>query len=189
LTEKEPRKEPRPDDGAYYEMRHHYFSQGDIFRDVPRSYPVPDGIVVDEGDSQGKRVFLCGPLSFGMAMLINPTCSMRAQGVEGYAYPSRTLVPLVPVEEAQFETEKLGLVRKYDKLRNYMYLPADCALGIPESLAMLYMPITIHHEFLTAEGQRLTQLTFVGAQQLFKKLTWFYADRLTMRAVFAPPMD
>jgi hypothetical protein len=186
-----PEREQRPDDGAYYEVRRPLFSLGDIFRDVPREYPVPHGLVVDENESQGKRIFLAGPLSFGNAMLINPTCSMRAQGADGYAYPSRTLVPIISVEEAAdfMEKDKVGLARKYDCLKNYMYLPANSDLKLSEGFALLYMPITLHHDFLTADGQRITQLSRAGAQQLARKLVVFYSDRLVSREQFDPPMD
>ena len=85
-------RERRPADQDYYEERLAFLSQGDIFRDVPLSYPLPAReIAADEGG--GARRFLSGPLDFGTGMLITPTCSMRAQGTEGYAHPVRTLVP------------------------------------------------------------------------------------------------
>ena len=38
---------------------------------------------------------------------------------------------------------------------------------MPESAALLYMPVTLHHVFL--EGQRVSQLAYRGAQQLQRK--------------------
>ena len=71
----------RPGDADYYERdRVDLFSQGDLFRDVPLAYPLPaDEVVVDE-ESGGRRRFLSGPLEFGPAMLITPSCSLGAQG-------------------------------------------------------------------------------------------------------------
>jgi hypothetical protein len=50
------------------------------------------------------------------------------------------------------------------------------------------MPVTVHHALL--EGQRVSQLAYRGAQQLQRKLVWFYSgwleDDLEM---FDPPMD
>src|SRR4051812_27118251 len=90
----------RPGDADYYERdRVVLFSQGDLFRDVPLAYPLPaDELVVDE-ESGGRRRFLSGPLEFGPAMLITPSCSLGAQGGggSGYAHPVRTLVPVLPL--------------------------------------------------------------------------------------------
>lgn len=50
------------------------------------------------------------------------------------------------------------------------------------------MPVTLHHAFL--EGQRVSQLTYRGAQQLQRKLVWFYSGWLEEDLnVFEPPMD
>src|SRR5439155_23281808 len=89
-----PPRVERPPDADYYERdRVELFSQGDLFRDVPLAYPLPaDELVVDE-ESGGSRRFLSGPLKFGPAMLITPSCSLGAQGIEGYGHPVRTLVP------------------------------------------------------------------------------------------------
>lgn len=65
-------------DAEYYERdRVELFSQGDLFRDVPLAYPLPaDELVVDEDEQGGSRRFLSGPLEFGPAMLITPSCSL-----------------------------------------------------------------------------------------------------------------
>ena len=73
-----------------------------------------------------------------------------------------------------------------------MYLPAleigELEFSIPESMAFLYMPVTLHHAFL--EGNRVTQLARRGAQQLQRKLVWFYSGWLEDDLdVFEPPMD
>lgn len=185
-------RERRPTDDQYYETRFAEFSQGDIFRDVPLSYPLPANEISVEDGGEGSRAFLSGPLSFGMAMLITPTCSMRAQGTSGYAHPIRTLVPVLPLDDSLREgagitDEKLGLCRSYDGLINYMYLPADPSGELPESLALLYMPITLHHDFL--DGQRITQLAVEGARQLHRKLQWFFTSVLDPREAFSPPLD
>jgi len=191
-------KEERPRDDAYYEReRVPLFSQGDLFRDVPLDYPAPPReIVVDEeADERGARAFLSGPLEFGPALLTTPTCSMRAQRAEGYAHPVRTLLPVVPVdrllEVGVVGEEQLGLVRKYDALINYMYLPQlevpELEFAMPESVALLYMPLTMHHDLL--EGNRITQLAREGAQQLQRKLVWFASSWLESRDFFDPPLD
>jgi hypothetical protein len=77
--------EHRPDDDDYYAPhRTELYSQGDIFRDVPLAYPTMleetevDGAPDDRAEdwlTAGKRRFLSGPLDFGPAMLITPTCA------------------------------------------------------------------------------------------------------------------
>jgi len=154
-----PRPE-RPADAEYYERdRVELFSQGDMFRDVPLAYPLPaDELVVDER-SGGSRRFVSGPLEFGPAMLITPSCSLAGQGTAGYGHPVRTLVPVLPltelVERGVIKETALSDLRRFDHLINYMYLPAleigELEFSIPESMAFLYMPVTLHHAFL--EGQ------------------------------------
>jgi hypothetical protein len=185
--------ERRPS-GPYFENRTSLFSQGDIFEDVPLAYPLPaDELVIDEGESgMGDRRFISGPLSVGPAMLITPTCSMRAQGEsQGYAHPVRTLVPLRPVEELRdlqiIDSAKLRLAEKRDSLINYMYIPGSTESGIAESFALLYMPVTLHHKMI--EDLRVTQLTYDAAAQLQKKLVWHASSVLLQREDFDPPMD
>ena len=191
-----PSKPERPADTEYYEReRVELFSQGDVFRDVPLAYPLPaNELVIDE--SSGRRRFLSGPLSFGPAMLITPSCSMGVQGTTGYGHPVRTLVPVLPlselVERGVVKESSLADLRQFDHLINYMYLPAlevdELEFSMPESVALLYMPVTLHHAFL--EGNRVSQLAYRGAQQLQRKLVWFFSGWLEDDLdVFDPPMD
>ena len=117
---------------------------------------------------------------------------MRAQGAPGvYAHPVRTLVPLMPVErlvgEGLIDDTKVGLVRKYDGLINYMYLPSQPESDLPESLALLYMPVTMHHDII--DGQRVTQLAVEGTRQLHRKLVWFSSSWQEPRSTFEPALD
>ena len=191
-----PRPE-RPRDADYYERdRVELFSQGDLFRDMPRAYPLPaDELVIDD-ESGSTRRFLSGPLDFGPAMLTTPSCSLGAQGGGGYAHPVRTLAPVLPlaelVERGVVKESAVDDLRRFDHLINYMYLPPlqvdDLEFSMPESVALLYMPLTLHHAFL--EGQRITQLAYRGAQQLQRKLVWFYSGWLEDDLdSFDPPMD
>jgi hypothetical protein len=181
----------------YYEHdRVELFSQGDVFRDVPLAYPLPANELVVDEESAGSRRFLSGPLEFGPAMLITPSCSLVAQGSRGYAHSVRTLVPVLPlaelVERAMVKETALDDFRRFDHLINYMYLPPleidALEFSMPESVALLYMPVTLHHAFL--EGQRVSQLAYRGAQQLQRKLVWFYSGWLEDDLdSFDPPMD
>lgn len=191
-----PPRPERPPDAEYYERdRVELFSQGDLFRDVPLAYPLPaNELVVDE--EQGGRRFLSGPLEFGPAILITPSCSLGAQGGGRYAHPVRTLVPVLPlaelVERGVVKETARDDLHRFDHLINYMYLPPldvdDLDFSMPESLALLYMPVTLHNAFL--EGQRVSQLSYRGAQQQQRKLVWFYSGWLEDELdVFEPPMD
>lgn len=186
--------QPRPK-GSYYETRIDLYSQGDIFREVPLAYPSPAGeIAIEDPDipEETARAFLSGPLDYGHAMLITPTCSMRSQTPgRDYAHPVRTLVPLRTVTElidmTILDQSKRNLAEKRDSLINYMWIPGDEHLGIPESLALLYMPVTLHHAMIA--DQRVTQLARDAACQLQKKLAWHATSVLLDRADFDPPMD
>jgi hypothetical protein len=68
-----------------------------------------------------------------------------------------------------------------------MYLPPHDASGQPESLALLYMPVTMHHDII--DGQRTTQLAVEGGRQLHRKLVWFQTSWQEPRATFDPALD
>jgi hypothetical protein len=165
-----PPRPERPADVDYYERdRLELFSQGDLFRDVPLAYPLPaDELVVDQEEGRGSRRFLSGPLTFGPAMLITPSCSLAAQREAGYSHPVRTLVPILAlehlVERAVIKETAVSDLRRFDHLINYMYLPAleveALEFSMPESVGLLYMPVALHHAFL--EGSRVSQLAYRG---------------------------
>lgn len=157
---------------------------------------MPAAELLFDQEHAGSRRFLSGPLEFGAAMLITPSCSLAAQGAAGYGHPVRTLVPIVPLDglvaEGILKEAALGDLRRFDHLINYMYLPSleieEVGFSMPDSVALLYMPVTLHHAFL--EGNRVSQLAYRGAQQLQRKLVWFYSGWLEDDLdVFDPPMD
>lgn len=61
-----------------------------------------------------------------------------------------------------------------------MYLPRleieSLEFSMPESVALLYMPVTLHHAII--DGNRVSQLAYRGAQQLQRKLVWFVSGWL-----------
>jgi hypothetical protein len=186
--------ESRPT-AAYYETRTQLLSQGDIFRDVPLAYPSPAGEIavdLDDEPTETARRFLSGPLEYGLAMLITPTCSMRSQTPRrDYAHPVRTLVPIRPASEllelGVLDTSKRGLAESRDSLINYMWIPSDDGLDMEDSMALLYMPVTLHHDMVV--DQRITQLSREAACQLQKKLAWHATSVLLERRDFDPPLD
>jgi hypothetical protein len=191
----------RPRDDDYYERdRTELFSQGDVFRDVPLGYPTMLEETEDAGETDvragdwlaaGKRRFLSGPLDFGPAMLITPTCAMSAQGASGYAHAIRTLVVVRSLEDVIengfLSEEQAADIQRRDRFGSYMYLPATADGELPASVALLYYPVTVHHDFL--EGNRITQLGCEGARQLQHKLGVFYAGFDVDRDELDPPMD
>jgi hypothetical protein len=129
-------------------------------------------------------------------MLITPSCSLGAQSAAGYGHSVRTLVPVIPLGElldrGVVKEAALEDLRRFDHLIHYMYLPSldvdELEFSMLESVALLYMPMTLHHAFL--EGQRVSQIAYRGAQQLQGKLVWFYSGWLEDDLdVFDPPMD
>lgn len=145
-----PSRPERPADADYYERgRVELISQGDVFRDVPLAYPLPANELVVEAGIGSSRSFLSGPLEFGPAILITPSCSLGAQGAAGYGHPVRTLVPGLPlahlVERGVVKEAALPGIRRFDLLINYMYLPSldvdELEFSMPESVALLYMPV------------------------------------------------
>jgi hypothetical protein len=70
-------------------------------------------------------------------------------------------------------------------LRTTCTCPATPDDELPESVALLYYPVTVHHDFI--EGNRITQLAYEGARQLQRKLGVFYAGFEVDRAELDPP--
>ena len=184
----------RPDDGDYYvEPWSATFLQGDVFRDVPIALPAPpDAVLVDEGE----RRFVSGPFDATFAMLISPSCSIAAQGKSvgpgAYAHPVRVLVPIRPVQaliDARAITDNnLGHLRA-DRLRNYLYLPAgpgwSASDSWPESAALLYMPISMHHDVISQD--RVAQLSGIVHRHLRVKLMAFAGGFVLDPGELGPP--
>lgn len=182
----------RPDDDRYFVRPWSAnLLQGDIFRDVPIGFPLPpDAVFIEEGE----RRFLSGPFDAGPAMLITPSCAMAAQGAEAepgeYAHPARTLVPLRPIQELveadAIPEANLGHLRA-DRLVNYLYLPSDSALGLPEGVALLYLPVTVHHDVIAQD--RIAQLTGEAFWHVRAKLMAFCGGFLIHPSEFGEPPE
>ena len=181
--------EPRPADEAYFADRTSYVRQGDLFREVPRAYPWPPDAI---NHAAGSRKFLAGPFDSGFAMLLTPTCSMVAQGKsDGYAHPVRTLAPVIPLEklvaEGAVKEGALQDLRTHDHLVNYFYLPALEEAEMPESLALLYAGITMHHDYLY--DHRIAQLSEEAAVHLKYKLCALSTGSLFSHEDFEDKID
>jgi hypothetical protein len=169
----------RPADDDYYvDPWSGTFLQGDVFKDVPIAITAPpDAIVMAEGE----RRFVSGPFDAGPAMLISPSCAIAAQGTTGasgaYAHPARMLLPIRPISElvaaGAVVEHNLGNMRA-DRLRNYLYLPAT--KHYPESAALLYLVIAMHHDAIAQD--RVAQLTGAAFWHLRVKLMAFFGGFL-----------
>lgn len=165
-------REPRPPNDRYYAQRTAFVRQGDLFRDVPLGYPFPPDAV---DHTAGRRKFLSGPFEPGVGLLLTPTCSMHPQGEDfagHYAHPHRALAPVRPVEElvqkGAIKEDALALLRRYDGLYNYVYVPALQEADLPESVALIHAPIVVHHDYL--EGRRIAQLSPEASIHLKRQL-------------------
>ena len=180
----------RPADDDYFvEPWSDTFLQGDLFEDVPIAVAAPpDAVVMTEGE----RRFVSGPFPSGPAMLLSPSCAIAAQGPAArsgtYAHPVRIMVPLRPVAElvdaGAISERNLGNLRA-DRLRNYLYLPEGPA-G-PESAALLYMPISLHHDVIA--DSRIAQLTGAAYWHLRVKLIAFVGGVVLEPGVFGDVPD
>lgn len=186
----------RPADDAYYvQPWSDGFLQGDLFKDVPLAIPAPpDAMVMAEGE----RRFVSGPFDATLALLISPSCVMAAQGPDvppgSYAHPARTLIPIRPVsdlvEAGAVPEHNLGNLRA-DRLRNYVYLPAGPGWAAdvewPESAALLYMPITVHHDVIAED--RVGKLSGEAFRHLRVKLMAFVGGFLLDHDELGPAED
>jgi hypothetical protein len=177
-------REPRPEDSSYYEWRTDYFRQGDLFTEIPLGQPFPPNAV---DHKEGTRKFLSGPFEPGFGLLLSPSCSIAAQGAVGqYAHPHRVVAPILSLERlVEEEAIKAGAVdelRRSDHLVNYLYLPPIPAAKMPESLALLYAPITLHHDYLL--DRRIAQLSRSAAIHLKRQLALHFGGALFSHAAF-----
>jgi hypothetical protein len=135
---------------------------------------------------KGKRKFLAGPFQPGFGMLLTPTCSMHAQGDDGYAHPVRVLAPVLSVEHliesGAIKEAALPDLRTFDHLMNYFYLPPIEEYAFPESLALIYGAITVHHDYLV--DHRIAQLGEDAAIHLKLKLAAHFSGSLFSHADF-----
>lgn len=180
----------RPADEAYYvDPWSDTFLQGDLFADVPIAITAPpDAVLMDDGE----RRFVSGPFDAGPAMLLSPSCTIAAQGAPPgtYAMPARTLVPVRRVAELR-EADVIGEHNvgnlRADRLRNYLYLPTGGTIE-EESVALLYMPITMHHDVIAKA--RTAQLTSAAYWHLRVKLIAYNTGLVIDPAALGePPAD
>jgi hypothetical protein len=123
---------------------------------------------------------------------------MAAQGKPGsYAHPVRVLAPILPatrlIEAGAIKEAAMTDARRYDHLVNYLYLPEIAVAEMPESFALLYASITVHHDYLESDeaGQtrRVSQLSATAAVHLKYKLVAFHAGERFSHEDFSDEAD
>ncbi len=80
------------------------------------------------------------------------------------------------VERGAVKDGAIDDCRLRDHLVNYLYVPAIEEAGLEESLALIYAPVTIHHDYL--EDRRVTQLSEGAAIHLKYKLCALWSGEL-----------
>lgn len=192
-------KFPRPE-SPYYETRFPHLSQGDIFEDVPFGTLGPELRYIDN------PLEVLHPILPQRGMILSPTCDFRRPSAEQLAtdpslnpYALQEFVVMAPVLSLASVAEtwgakrmtNLGLLRKYDALRRYMYLPPLPTEGLDEDWVVdITCPDRIAIGLLLRQpSARLTQLTFAAVQQLQYKVVLAATSRFVDRSVFEPPMN
>jgi hypothetical protein len=187
-------KRNRPDNAEYYvNGRTEHVAQGDIFRDVPFPMALPEPPPREESIGMGTRRVLETPFFMhAHGVLISHSSGFMAQpvGTRGYAHPYRVLVPVLPIamlqEQEVLNDDLLRLLRREDKLSNFMFLPPRPGLFGAEHAACLYRPALVHMDLL--EGRRLIQMSEVGVQQLQAKIVEAFTGEWIEPAQFSPTM-
>lgn len=192
---------PRPE-ASYYEVRHEYVSQGDIFVDVPWSLMGPTILLIDPPPAAlpvppGHLPIVQYLSSYDLGMVVSDTCDFRhptARDLDAdpqrYAAPGAIyhsgyvrVAPVMAFEDYQDLPNDAGVrdrIRRYDHFRRLFYLPPGKAPGstvdIPEAVALLHMTDLVSIDTLRSL-ERATQLTEVARKQLARKLVYFDTGR------------
>lgn len=204
---------PRPD-GNYYEYRHEFLTQGDVYRDVPWSQlgptltivdPTPEGLPVPAGHLPA--LTYVWPFSFGM--ILSDTCDFRhprAQDVTvnraNYRDPDSVyhsgflrVAPVIPLSEYEGLPPGASVrerIRLFDHFRRLIYLPpmvsADGLVVMPESVVAVHMADLLHLDLVRSLA-RLSQLTLLGRQQLARKLVYAETGYQVAYDRFSPDLD
>ena len=200
---------PRQQEG-YYEHRFPYLSQGDVFDDIPFALTGPELLFVEDALPAVRAADVTGvilqPIVAQRGIIVSPTCDFRRPSAAAlqadpalnpYTLQAHiTVAPVLPLADltsrwGNNRDANLHLLRRYDALRRYMYLPP-----LPGEPAEREWVADLSRANSVAIGlvaklmdRRLAQLTFVAAQHLQYKLVMALTAAVTNRDAYRPPMD
>lgn len=186
----------RPSDSDYYlrQPRPHH-AQGDIFRDIPFRFFLPEGVVTRQVGERQPPATVEMFTSFGI--LLSHSCSFLAQpppakgGERGYSQPFREVAAIVAVdllvERGAIKPEQRNDIVKADRMPLYMYIPPIPGELEGEFAALLYRPHLLHEAEL--EGKRVAALAEPGARHLQRKLVQSKIGATWEWKHFNPPME
>ena len=205
---------PRPDTRIYFETRHDYLSQGDIYRDVPWGVlgpeivvldPAPESALVPEGYVATISLVAVAPY----AVVLSDTCDFRTPRAQAIAADPQkysqvdsiyrsTLVrvaPAFPIGDFPGliqDPDYLDDLRRFDHLRRLMYMPSmvdsNGNATMPELGVALHMADLLHRD-LIRQRVRVTQMTRIARQQLNSKLCYADTGFLIPYDQFDPDLD
>ena len=200
---------PRPQED-YFEVRHDWLTQGDVFQDAPISQLGPDLLILEnppesaEPIPQGLLPVVTYVWTTGLGMLLSNTCDFRhpaAVDIDNHPleYPDPDdvyhngflrVAPIFPLDDCPWLPKDEDLyrkIRRFDHYRRFMYLPA-LEGTMPESVVALQMADLLHLD-LIRHLPRLTQLTRAARQQLDRKLVLLDTGAPTRFDDFDPDMN
>lgn len=209
-----PDDEPQRPAEPYYEYRHDFLTQGDVFLDVPISQLGPELLKLEvpqefEPIPEGVMPTLTYVWTTGYGMLLSNTCHFRKPRAEdilrdraAYAEPGSVyhngflrVAPIFPLEDCPFipRDEKVrGLLRARDHYHRFLYLPeiidGNEGSHMPESVVALHMADLISLDLLRALP-KVCQLTRVARQWLNYKLVYFDTGAISDYREFTPDMN
>jgi hypothetical protein len=210
-------KYPRPD-AEYFEFRHEWLTQGDIFADVPISQLGPELLGLDpapelsEPIPEGLLPVVTLVWTTGAGMLLSNTCDFRhprARDIDDrpldYPDPDDVyhngfirVAPIFPLADCPFIPDDAGVrerIARFDHFRRFLYLPAMTASNaeggeiiVAESVVALQMADLLHIDLIRSLP-KLAQLTRSARQQLNRKLVLLDTGAQSLMSDFNPDMD
>jgi hypothetical protein len=120
----------------------------------------------------------------GEVMVLTASCWIDKQRDE--AERLCLVAPLFTVESVAFAPPDLVMLRDYDCLHQYMYLPSEA--GHPERVVSFIHAQPIRFTLLN-KCEKLTQISHAANRQLMRKLTMFYSTAHVSATDFQPMSD
>jgi len=204
---------------SYFEIRHEWLTQGDVFSDVPISQLGPELLKLDpppelaEPIPEGMLAVVALVWTTGFGMLLSNTCDFRhprARDIDRLPlqYPNPDdvyhngfvrVAPILPLSDCPLIPDDLAVrqrLTRFDHFRRFMYLPAVVRTGgdgasheVMPESVVALQMADLLHIDLIRSLPKLTQLTKVARQQLNRKLVLHDTGAQSLTTDFEPDMD